>query len=490
MTKNENVLKIGLLLGGGRIFQAMVAFVGIRLVTTYFSETQVGLYYLLTAHIAFINLVVFNPLGMFFSRHVVHWGKKNELTEFLSFFCILFFGLSALSGIVSFFLFHIIYNDIVLNLYLFLALFTFGIFFSVIYRNALSSLNILLDRYSYIKYIFSAQLVTLCLWLLIIFLDFFPKTSVYWLFSVSLAETFISVFILRYLKRYGEFNIRKIKTKINPRNILSGINFCYPIAITTLAMWLHGYAYRFFVEDKFSLTVLAQIAVGLSVASAIFSIVESLIQQYFNPIFLNKIYAATKDQRVTIWRKIAGPITLTYLTIGAFVVIMAPQLLLILVGEKYHNAIVFVQVGVFIELARVHINLLNWLAQSEYRNELLILPYVSGFGAVVLLLWNIPLSAGGIGVTLALATSYFIVLILALVKIRAMAKFKIKLDITGIMLAIIPLSLVESLYPFDGLVGGVLKLAICGLICISCILIILKNHGVFETSRGFFYIEN
>ena len=178
-----------------------------------------------------------------------------------------------------------------------------------------------------------------------------------------------------------------------------------------------------------------------------------------------------------------------YLTVGAFIVIIAPQLLLILVGEKYHN-VSFCASRVFIELFRVHVNLLNWLAQSEYRNELLIVPYVSGFVVVVLLLWKIPFSAVGIGVTLALATSYLIVLLLALVKIRAMAKFEIRLDITGIMLALIPLSLVELIYPFDSFLGGVLKLAICGLICISCILIIMKNYGIFKTSRGFFHIES
>ena len=89
-----------------------------------------------------------------------------------------------------------IYDDIDLNLYVFLALFTAGTFFSVIYRNALSSVNILLDRYSYVKYLFAAQLVTLCLWVAIIFLDFLPKQSVYWLFVVSLAETLILVPIL------------------------------------------------------------------------------------------------------------------------------------------------------------------------------------------------------------------------------------------------------------------------------------------------------
>ena len=490
MSENAEPLKIGLLLGGGRIFQAMVALVGIRLLTTYFPDTQVGLYYLLTAHLAFINLVIFNPLGMFFSRHVVHWSKKNEFTGFLSFFCILFFGFSALSGIVSFLLLPYIYNDIDLNMYLFLTLFTVGIFVSVLYRNSLSSLNILLDRYSYVKYLFAAQLGTLCLWIAIIFLGFFPKESVYWLFVVSLSETLILVPIFRYLQRYGEFNLRKIKTKINFSNIRLGMNFCYPIAITTLAMWLHGYAYRFFVEEKFSLTVLAGIAVGLSVASAIFSIAESLIQQYFNPIFLNKIYSASRDQRIIIWRKIAAPITLMYFCVGAFVVIMAPQLLIILVGEKYHNVGAYVQVGVFIELARVHVNLLNWLAQSEYRNELLISPYVAGFIVVVLLFWKIPVSVGGIGVTMALAISYFIVLLFALVKIHAMAKFKIRTDIIGLALALIPLCLVELLYPFDSILGGFFKLAICGAICLSCILIILRNYGIFKTTSGFFHIKS
>jgi len=471
------------------MFQAMVAFVSIRLVTTYFTDTQVGLYYLLTAHLLFINLVVLNPLGMFFSRHVVHWSKNNELTEFLSFFCILFFGFSILSGGVSFFLLPFIYNNTDINQYIFLALFTLGIFFSVVYRNSLSSLNILLDRYSYVKYLLAVQLITLCLWIAVIFLDFLPKEGVSWLFVALLAETIILVPILRYFKKYGEFDLRKIKTKINLRNICSGMNFCYPIAITTLAMWLHGYAYRFIVEEKFSLAVLANIAVGLSVASAIFSIAESLIQQYFNPIFLNKIYSASKEQRIIIWRKIAGPITLVYLTVGVFVAIMAPQLLLILVGENYHNVAAYVRVGVVIELTRVHVNLLNWLAQSEYKNELLIVPYVSGFIVAVLIFWNIPISAGGIGVTLALAISYFIVLFLALVKIRAMAKFEIRLDVIGIIVALIPLILVEFLYPFDSLLGGVLKLVISGLICISCILVILKNYGIFNTAQGFFYIE-
>ena len=87
-----------------------------------------------------------------------------------------------------------------------------------------------------------------------------------------------------------------------------------PIGLTTFLMWGQNTAYRFIVDYQYSAEVLGFLAVGLGVASAVFSSIESISMQYFNPIFLKDILDATKEQRAKAWNNMARRIVPIYIS--------------------------------------------------------------------------------------------------------------------------------------------------------------------------------
>ena len=71
--------------------KVFIAFLAIRLLTTFLSKDEVGNYYLILSIIGFINLVILNPIGMYYARTVLEYKKIGKLYEsaflmFLSFF--------------------------------------------------------------------------------------------------------------------------------------------------------------------------------------------------------------------------------------------------------------------------------------------------------------------------------------------------------------------------------------------------------------------
>jgi len=162
-------------------------------------------------------------------------------------------------------------------------------------------------------------------------------------------------------------------------------------------------SYRFLLENKYSLEVLASIAVGLSVSGAIFSAVEGLVSQYFNPIYLRQITDATKDIRAKSWNLLASNMIAIYILLAIFTISLSPYLVNILVAEKFNDVYIYTMVGVIIEFFRAMTNVVFKVAISELKTKRLMFPYLIGFilsiGTIYFIdfsdsLWKIPFVLG------------------------------------------------------------------------------------------------
>ena len=70
--------------------KVFISFLSIRLLTTLLSKDEVGNYYLVLSIIGFINLVILNPIGMYYNRTILEYKDNGKLYEssflvFLSF---------------------------------------------------------------------------------------------------------------------------------------------------------------------------------------------------------------------------------------------------------------------------------------------------------------------------------------------------------------------------------------------------------------------
>jgi hypothetical protein len=62
-----------------KILQLIIDLSTIRIIIEFLSEDQVGVYYVLLTTISLLAFGFFNPLGQFYSRHLVHWKETKNI---------------------------------------------------------------------------------------------------------------------------------------------------------------------------------------------------------------------------------------------------------------------------------------------------------------------------------------------------------------------------------------------------------------------------
>jgi hypothetical protein len=125
------------------------------------------------------------------------------------------------------------------------------------------------------------------------------------------------------------------------------------------------------------------LAIGLAIASQLWSIFESLITQFLHPYFFRHITEAkTDEQEVAVLSDMVNVMWPLYAVFAGFNLLLASSLLNVLTDARYHGAVTFVTIGALIEFVRCTTNLWSYAAQVKRRTKRVILPY--GLGALVL----------------------------------------------------------------------------------------------------------
>lgn len=427
----------------GKALQVFIALVSIKILTEILSTEEVGNYYLLLTVLMFFNFTFLNPLGQYYGRHLITWETSKNLltaTNFLIFLrvLIIFISLIFAYGIFEYFGYSKYYSLFEFLLFLAVSLIagTHGVLISVV--------NTLGDRIKFIKYLIATLLLSLLLSLTFVYI--FDKSAMAWLYGIAIAQLLFSLFIYKYLRKDSEFSLAKIKSTLTKGYMTKVLYFIIPITTTLFLQWGQNISYRFIIELKYSIEVLAFIAVGLSISGAIFSAVEGLAMQYFYPLYLRKITDAIEKKRAEAWNEIASMLLPIYLLLMLFVISLAPYLTKILVAEKFYEAYIYVLFGAIIEFLRVSTNIVYLVSQSELKTNSTILPYSIGFiisiGTFYLMdfskdLWLIPL---------VLIFSYMSIFLILLINMKKLLVIKIDLISIGkALLLAIPFGIVYVL---------------------------------------------
>lgn len=426
ITKDFFILTIG------KILQVVIALLAIRLLTTVLSEKEVGHYYLLLTVLTLFNFAFLNPVGQYYNRHIIKWRSSGDLSN-ATFILLLtrFFGvfLSLLVACVLFVAFH--YEK-----YFSLPEFLLFIFISLMagsYLVVLNVINILGERVFFIKYLLFALILGLIFALLVT--NFLDKSGMAWLYSVALAQLIFFVPIYRKLHIRSEFSLKRITQKINVTVIKKVFSFAVPVTLTLFLQWGQNSSYRLIIEDKYSVEVLAYIAVGFSVSAAIFNAVESLATQYFMPLYLKAVTNTTKDKRALAWDELASYMLPIYFALMIFVISLAPFIMKLLIAEKFYDAYIYAMFGALIEFLRVTANILYLVSQSEVKTRQTITPYLLGFISTVTVLYFTDLHDMLWTIPVVLAASYFLILTLLYINMRKV--LSIKLPVLNIVKSIV-----------------------------------------------------
>lgn len=360
----------------GRAIQMILSFAGLKIMTTLFTASELGNYYLILSIVFFVSYILINPVAMYFGRHLVEWEKsKATLNEFLKF--LLFITISSIVTLALSFVayFSLGYQE-KFGLVEFIVLIGLSVLVSATHRNILTGINVLRSRMMFIV----GTVVTLGIGLFFAFLIsyYYEAKAIYWLYGVLAAELIILPFIFKCFISGYKLNIKALYVKINTFDIQNVIAFSLPILGTNIFLWGLIYAYRIVVDYKYGVEILGIIGLALAITTAIFSAIESLIINYYYPIYLREINDTSKKIRDIAWNKMAAKVIPIYLLTAFFMLAMSKSLVSILVDEDFSHVYVFSLIAVVLEFFKVMTNLLNYALQTEYKTKLAIMPYFTG----------------------------------------------------------------------------------------------------------------
>ncbi|MCG6202972.1 hypothetical protein, partial [Psychromonas antarctica] len=256
------------------------------------------------------------------------------------------------------------------------------------------------------------------------------KSGMGWLYGVVIAQLLFVYPVYLNFSEKSDNPLRALKGKLNNVYCKKILVFIIPITITLFLQWGQNSSYRIIIGDKYSVEILASIAVGFSVSGAIFNAVSSLAVQYFNPIYLRKITNSTKKCRVQAWNELADVMLPIYMCLMIFVICLSPYLLDILVAEKFKHVYLFVALGAVIEYFRVSSNVVYMVSQSEVRTTSTILPYMVGFIASILPLYFTDLTGNLWLIGVVLSFSYSLIFTLLYLNMKKILPVRINVNPT------------------------------------------------------------
>jgi O-antigen/teichoic acid export membrane protein len=424
----------------GRVLQIIIMLVSFRLLTTFLTPEEVGNYYIILALVAFFNLVLLNPSGMYFNRHLLQWQRSKNLLNALFVF-ILWIVIVAIASIpISIFVYGWLGYATKFGLDLFLIYIFTAILISTIHRNVMYGTNTLGYRKEFVMYLISTLLIGLICSVSIIHL--YHSLALSWLMGIILSEALMLHLIFKFFIQKNKLNIQKIKITLNKDKVQKILIFSLPIALTTFLMWGQNTAYRFLVDYQYSAEVLGYLGIGLGISGSIFASIEAISMQYFNPIFLKNILDSSKKKRTEAWNSMAKQIVPIYILASFFTIAMSEVLISIVASEKFHDSYVYIMFGVVIEFFRVMTNLLNNVSQSEYKTTETIKPYLVGFVISLGLLSNIDFGTNYFMIPLVLGLSYFLVFIYMYSNMKKMLDIKYDVNILKTILFSLPFLMV------------------------------------------------
>ena len=427
----------------GKVLQIIIALASIKILTEMLSTQEVGNYYMLLTILTLFNFTFLNPLGQYYGRHLISWEKSNNLLNatmvlivmrVLAIILALFFAY----GVFIYFEYSKYYDLVEFLLFIFIALFA-GTFLVL-----LSAVNTLGDRIKFIKYLVSSAFLALVLSLIMVF--FLDRSAIFWLYGIAIAQLIFLLPLYIYLVKNNKFSLHKIKRSVSKEYIKKVSYFIVPITITLFLQWGQNVSYRFIIEAKYSIEILAFMAVGFSVSGAIFSAVESLVTQYFNPLYLRNITNASKGKRTLIWNELASHIIPIYILLTGFVVALSSYLVQVLVAEKFHDAYIYTMLGAFMEFFRATTNLVYLVSQSEVKTNTTMMPYAVGFLFTIIVLYTIDFSNNLWSIPLVLITAYIIIFMILFFSMKKLLPIKICfLSIVKALILSIPFGIIYFL---------------------------------------------
>lgn len=371
----------------GKLLQVILMIVAIRVSTVLLEPKEMGNIYIFTTIYTFFVLLLISPFGQYINRHTHQWHEQKSLIDNLGLYSLYLIIISIFSVIVGFLLYSFGVSQEI-ELEYFLSLLFLFILFMTLNQTILPLLNMLHYRFSFT--ILTVLTAFGIIFFGYLFVNFFGNNAENWLLGMVVSNMIFMIIGFFVLKirlndkfRGFSYTLRKI-TKEKIKSILV---FVLPLSVATLFMWLQNSGYRILIEQNIGLEFLGFLGVGLAISGQIASTIESIVMQYFHPIYYKQITNATIQERKKAIESFINKALPIYFMLAIFLTFLAKYVVEILVDEKYYGVYIFTTFGIWIEFFRMSSNLFGNISQSEMNTKKFMTPYIIGSLVTIILVY-------------------------------------------------------------------------------------------------------
>lgn len=367
-----------LIIAIGRLLQAVLGVVALKLMTSLLSPAEVGNYYLILSVVGFFVLTFISPFGMYVNRRLHKWAADGTVLNRFKRGHLYLLLVSVLSLLASFVMSSLFGVGGTIAPGAFASLVAFYVYFSTANQTIIPSLNMLERRFSFVALTVSTLASGLCL--SIYFSTTYALTAVSWITGQAVAMFAVAAAALVYFRRV----VSKPGASLAEEELLSRsalipvLAFAWPLGVTYLFMWAQTMSHRLIIEKMIGPEFLGLIGVGFGVAASMGATLESVIQQFYLPLFYKEISKADTAERAIAWDSMARLTLPLYFSFAILVSCLSPFLLKVFASGHYAKAWVFLLCGAWLESFRMSTNVLSTIAHSEMKTRFLIKSYLIG----------------------------------------------------------------------------------------------------------------
>lgn len=348
-----------------------------RVATTLLSPEEMGRVSLVLTTIAFFALFLVNPVGMFINRRLHAWqatgAARHYLIRYTSY--LLLVTLIAAIGLPFLYMSGVVNFGVPISWLIFLV--CGSLLFNTINQTAIPSLNLLGDSR---KFVFLSVATIAASFVCAAFLAQMVEPSAqYWLLGLLLGQTLLAVIGSKVLfSKLQEHAPLHDSPDIHKRHLQVLFNFAWPVAIAAGLGWVQGQGYRFLMEDQLGLAQLGLFVAGYGISAGMIAGFESVLTTYFQPRLYRDVSIGHPVKQAQAWQRYAAAVIPSLLLTVAFIVMLAPELTGLFLGENFQSAADFVVWGALTESTRVLMGIYSLIAHVHMRTRWLILPGLIG----------------------------------------------------------------------------------------------------------------
>tara|TARA_R110001632_G_scaffold60284_2_gene146333 strand:+ start:104601 stop:106037 length:1437 start_codon:yes stop_codon:yes gene_type:complete len=364
----------------GRIAQALLALIGLRIVTTLLSPEEMGRLSLLLAVTSFFVLGLVNPVGMFINRRLHFWVETGRIIQYLKLYVMYLIGVSVFS-VLLLYLLNFYYVAVPgIPLVWMLGLVASSIVFLTLNQTYIPSLNMLGQRGWFVSLTLAG--VIFSLFLSVVFIYSIEARGELWQAGQIIGQLLIGLagacVFFRLAKEHKKVDSSRKSMTITCSKLLAVTAFCWPLGVSVLLTWIQTQSYRFLIQDSVGLAALGLFVVGYGVSASLIGIFESIISTYFIPVFYKRTATEDKYEQAMAWRAYVLAMLSSTIVLVSVIVVISDEFARVLLDEKYISASKYILWGALAEASRVIVGAYALLAHAGMNTKKLILPNVIG----------------------------------------------------------------------------------------------------------------